>query len=241
MPPISGPDLADAIVAARMSGGSLDDGAPLTLEQGYAVAERVAPRLGAIAGWKVGATNPGAQAFLRIGEPLRGRIYREALHRSPAAFAPPGARPCEAEPEIVLEAGKAGEPVRAWLGIEIVRPSRDDAQALGAGFIVADNAAHVALVIGPEIPIEALARPAGIRVELFRNGEAAGEGGADAVLGDPRRSLEWLAGKGLLRVGDLVATGAMCRAVPFAAGDLVEARFPDFGTVAARWPGTDKL
>lgn len=239
MPQISRSDLIDAIVAARQRGEALAEAPSIQLHQGYEIAEAVAARLGTIAGWKVGATNPAGQASLGIEEPIRGRIYQENIRQSPAALSPTGGRPCEIEPEIVIEVAAGGRPARAWPALEIVRPSRDDAMSLGAGFIVADNAAHVALVIGPEIPLAALACPHDIRVELMRNSDKAGAGSADAVLGDPRRSVEWLAGKGLIGAGDLVATGAICRAALFQPGDSIEARFPGFGVVAAHWPHTE--
>jgi 2-keto-4-pentenoate hydratase len=228
-------ELADAIAGARHAGGVLPHPFKLDLATGYAVQGHVAPKLGDTAGWKVGATNAVGQAFLKIEEPIRGRVFRAGIHESPAYLVPPGARPCEAEPEIILEAGDQGQPVRAWIGLEIVRPSRDDALSLGAGFIVADNAAHVALVLGSELPLAAVGEAT---VRLFANGVLAMEGSAAAVLGHPFHALGWLAETGLLRPGELVATGAMCRAVPLAPGDTVIAGFHGIGTVEARWPGT---
>ena len=212
--------LAERIAAARRVGGDLIPipGA-MTLEQGYRVQAALAPMLGEQLGWKIGATNAAGQAALGVGEPIFGRVFAGGVHRAhaePLAF--PGARAVEAEPEIVIEVGEGGTPRAAWFGVEIVRPSLTDAQTRGAGFIVADNAAHVALVLGPAIPLADLADPAALAVRLNVAGASAGGGSADAVLGDPRRALAWLAGalrrdpRGLC-AGDLIATGAMARSV----------------------------
>ena len=231
MRPISASELAQA----RRTGGEVAPPEQLSSDHGYALAEQVVAELGETAGWKVGATNAGGQAFLGLSEPIRGRLFRSALFQSPSRLSLPGSRACEAEPEIILEAGPDLRPARAWIGLEIVRPSRDDALQLGAGFIVADNAAHVALVTGPDIPLTALNEPSRLRVRILRNGEPAEEGSADAVLGDPRRSLAWLADKSVLRPGELVATGAMCRAARFAPGDEITADFGIHGAVEAAW------
>ncbi len=229
--------LLEQLARARQTGQPLAEPHRLSLSQGYRIAARLAPMLGETVGWKVGATSPGAQSVLGVRQPIRGRVFRSGLLLSPADFAPQGDRACEAEPEIVLESGpEPGVAARAFLGIEVNRPSRDDALALGPGFIVADNAAHVALVVGPEIPLELLSDPAAIRVILQHNGEPAGQGSADAVLGDPRQSLTWLAGRVDLRPGELVASGAITRAVPFGRGDTVVACFGPLGRVTAHWP-----
>jgi 2-keto-4-pentenoate hydratase len=234
----------EEIAEARRRGGLLADARSVTLEEGYALAEEVAARLGEVVGWKVGATSAGAQAFLQVAEPIYGRVFAGGVMAS-GAVAAPGERAAEAEPEIVFELTRDPDPAdpaaaigRALVGLEVVRPSRDDAFALGAGFIVADNAAHVGLVLGPELPPGALNEPAGLRVALERNGEAAGKGDAAAVLGDPVQALAWLVRKRAgterpVRAGDLVATGAMCRAAPLAIGDRVVADFGRWGRVEA--------
>jgi 2-keto-4-pentenoate hydratase len=95
-----------------------------------------------------------------------------------------------------------------------VRPTRPDAFAQGPGFIVADNAAGLAALIGPEVPLAALAEPAALRAALSA-GDATTAGAADAVLGDPLRALAWLASAlGELPAGTVVLTGAMARAIP---------------------------
>jgi 2-keto-4-pentenoate hydratase len=223
-------DYAKALAAARRSGDvAPEPPAGLDLAGGYALAD-AAFGARALSGWKVGATNAGAQAFLKIDAPIRGRIFDDGIWM-PGNVGVPGARDAEAEPEIVLRAGPHGRPVAAYLGIEVVRPSRDDALTLGAPFIVADNAAHCGLVLGPEIPLAALDRPDDIAVTLFRNGVETGAGTAAAVLGDPRCAYDWLAGMVDLKPGQFVATGAITRAARFAVGDEIVADFGALGRV----------
>lgn len=222
------------LAAARRTGAVLADApTPLSLSQGYEIAARVVAELGTPVGWKIGATSAGAMAVLGVAEPIWGRVFADGLLASGARLTPPGTRPVAAEPEIVLYAGGDGRAVSARLAIEIVRPSRNDALALGPGFIVADNAAHVGLVIGPELPVAALERPEQVSVTLLVNGKPHHSGTAADVLGDPRRALAWLAGAvgGALKAGQPVASGAITRAVELAAGDTVMANFGTFGWV----------
>jgi 2-keto-4-pentenoate hydratase len=209
------------------------------------LAEQLAGKLGRVVGWKVGATSPGAQAFLGVSEPIYGRIFEGGLWATGQQLQFPGARPAEAEPEILVRIGRdpgaeleQGDIDASHIGMEVNRPSRDDALSLGTTFIVADNAANLGLVIGPTIDLHRLKRPEEIKVQLFRSGIQVSCGDASAVLGDPLESVRWLirqrAGtRRPVRAGDWIATGAMSRAAPLGIGDEVMADFGAFGTVAA--------
>lgn len=216
-------DWGAALAPARLAGGTVPDPPhPLTLEQGYAVAARQEAELGTPAGWKIGATSAGAMAFLRIGEPIRGRLFAERLwhHGSTAPLA--GDRPAEAEPEVAFLLARdllAGQDPRAAIAelraaAEIVRPSHSRAFELGAGFIVADNAAGLGALLGPPLPPSLLDTPAALCIAL-QAGDARTEGSADAVLGNPLEALAWLARTlGRVPAGSWVLSGAMARAVP---------------------------
>ena len=227
--------LADRIVAARLAGTELGDAPRLSLDEGYAVQDAVAAGLGALAGWKIGATNAGGQRFLGVTGPIFGRVPQSGLRQSGERVALGGERPAEAEPEILFRLGADGTVAATHLGIEINRPSRADVFELGVGFIVADNAAHAALVIGPAIPLAALDMQETVTVSLIRDGETVSTGDAAAVLGHPLRALEALSREHPLREGDWIATGAMARACPFAPGDTVVADFGALGRVVAHW------
>ena len=213
--------LHTTLAAARLAGTLAPPPGPLTLAEGYAVAAALYPLLGTAAGWKVGATSAGAQAFLGVGEPIRGRLYAERIWHGGGDVATPGERPLEVEPEVVLRVGHDLEPDAAWFGIELNRPSFADPFACGAGAIVADNAASVGLLVGPAIPLGALDMPAALTAAILADGALVARGSADAVLGSPRASYDWLRGTVELRPGDLIATGAMARSAVVARGTVL--------------------
>jgi 2-oxo-3-hexenedioate decarboxylase/2-keto-4-pentenoate hydratase len=220
---------AEGLVSARLMGGWVaDPPRPIDLEAGYALADRLAPGLGRAIGWKVGATSAGAMAALGVTEPIRGRLFAERLWPG-AGEAVPALAGAQVEPEVAFRLARplapGGDPLAAvgdaFAAAEIVRPSHPRAFGLGAGFIVADNAASLGAVPGPALPLAALAEPGTLGVRL-ESGGAATEGTADMVLGDPLRSLAWLAGVlGGLPAGVLVLTGAMAPAIALAPGPLV--------------------
>ncbi len=220
-------DLADwaaTLVPARLAGGTVAlPPRPVSLETGYALAAHGEAGLGTPAGWKIGATNAAAMAFLKLAAPIRGRLFAERLWIDGDLAPLGGDRPAEAEPEIAFRLARdlvAGEPPLAAVGemraaAEIVRPSHPQAFELGAGFIVADNAAGLGALLGPVLPLALLDDPRALRVSLAVEGGAATEGTADAVLGNPLAALAWLAEAiGCLPGGSWVLSGSMARAVP---------------------------
>ncbi len=219
---------AAALAPARLAGRSvIDPPAPIAVEEGYRLAQAGESLLGTPAGWKIGATSERAMAFLQVEEPIRGRVYAERIWRNGDTADLSGERAAEAEPEIAFRLARplvaGGDPL-ACIGAvhaaaEIVRPSHPDPFRLGAGFIVADNAAGLGALIGPEIPLAALAAPDQVAVGISVPGGAATEGRADAVLGNPLAALAWLAQTlGEVPAGAWVLSGAMGPAISLASG-----------------------
>ncbi|MEE4155268.1 MAG: hypothetical protein V2I27_14010 [Erythrobacter sp.] len=216
-----------ALGPQRLVGGSVDEPPePITLEMGYLLAEKGRAVLGTPAGWKIGATSERAMAFLAVREPIIGRVYAERLWRDGDRADLSGDRVAEAEPEIAFRLERplaSGAPVLGAIGevraaAEIVRPSHANAFALGAGFIVADNAAGVGALIGPSLPIELLQTPETLCVSLKNERGDTCEGSADEVLGNPLEALAWLAQHlGEIPAGSWVLSGAMARAIPLSA------------------------
>lgn len=221
------------LAPARMTGGTVvDPPAPIALATGYWLAQRRADALGTPAGWKIGATSKPAMEFLGLDEPIMGRLFAERMWHDDDMADLGGDRPAEAEPEIAFLLARAlfagADPLdaigEARAAAEIVRPSHDEPFRLGAGFIVADNAAGLGALIGPPIPLDRLAEPEGIEVALAVAGGARCAGTADAVLGNPIAALSWLATKvGEIPAGSWVLSGAMARAIPLE-GDPGEGR-----------------
>lgn len=228
--------LAQRLATARLDGATLDFPA-VDLATGYAVARHLPRHLGPVLGWKIGATSQAAMAFLKIAAPIHGRLF--AVHESGATIDPPGQRPLEAEPEILLTLGPDREPTSARFGVEFNRPSFAEPFALGAGAIVADNAASLGVLLGPAIALADLDTPHELVAQLNVDGIVMATGSADAVLGNPLNALAALrtalaSDPRGLRPGDIIATGAMCRSVLVARGQALCLDAGRWGTATAR-------
>jgi 2-keto-4-pentenoate hydratase len=253
---MNSPDLAARLLTARKLGTLIEEvpvqGAPGSLEEAYAVADRVVAmlerELGPVAGFKVGATSSQGQAALGLSAPFFGRTFKRSIVRASRCSAPAGA---SIEPEVGFVLARDLPPrsqpyargeAEAAIGavvplLEINAPSYASPFAVGGLCLVADNGVTRALIVGeparPFVPGETLARE---HVRLEKNGVACAEGEASAVLEDPLNALLWLAnelrarGRGL-HAGDCVASGAMCRHVAIAPGDRVVATYSSIGGV----------
>lgn len=221
--------LADRLAATRLAGTVIDAMPALDLATGWrvqaALASRLEPALGPQCGWKLGATSAGAMAALGVERPIVGRLFaRRVWHGAPGGALLTAAG-LEAEPEIIVQLGPDLAPCAAFAGIEYNRPSLADPFGLGAGSIVADNAASFGILCGPRIALPRLRHPAGIVVALCSGTVELCRGSGAAVLDGPLHALAALRdlladdARGL-RPGDLVATGALCRSIRLAPGQL---------------------
>jgi len=226
----------------------------LTLEDAYAIQlaqVRTWTGDGAqIVGHKVGLTSAAMQQMLGIDQPDYGHLRDDMQHGDgdeiPAdAFIAP-----RAEPEIafVLKERLAGPDVSlddAERAVGAVAPalelidSRIRDWKIGLLDTIADNASSGAFVLGAQRPLDGLDLP-GLRCELSLNGEVAETGAGAAVLGNPLAAVVWLANtlgeRGIaLEAGHVVLPGACTKAIPFSAGDTVEASFAGLGAVGARF------
>lgn len=225
----------------------------------YAVQDvHVALLGGAVAGWKVGATNAAAQAMLDYPEPFYGRLLASAVHDSPAEIAADGLFVRGLEVEFAFRLGRdlpaSGAPwsrESAAAAVASVHPALEIvdsrfAAGLRAGglALIADNGAQGAFVLGAGTDDWRGLDLAAARAELWMNGEKKSEGSGANVLGHPLEPLAWLAnaraarGRGLT-AGEVVTTGSACAALGFAeAGDAAEARIAGLGAASAafrRW------
>src|SRR5687767_7881118 len=80
---------------------------PADLAEAYAIQrafhERLIPRLGAIAGWKIAVTTPAMRKILNIPRPVIGAIFARRIHRPPVRLrAADFIHPC-LEFEVALE------------------------------------------------------------------------------------------------------------------------------------------
>lgn len=237
--------LAALLLKARRAGQPIDglppELIPATVEEAYAVQEAVAPQLGAIVGWKVGASGPTA-------EPACAPLFADLVAASPAHWAASRFSTPGIEGELAFRLGKSlprrsapYDEDEVWeavdtlhVAIEICDSRFAEPQTMNKLALLADNQNNGAFCYGAAMGawrgIDFLRQPASL---LLNDNEVANAVGGNAA-GHPRRLLAWLAnhrarrGHGLV-VGDIVTTGSHTGLVFAAPGTQVTARFADIG------------
>ena len=237
--------LAELLLAARRSGRPIEalpaTLVPATLDAAYAVQDAVAPALGAIAGWKVGAPSPTA-------EPNCAPLFAALVAASPARW--PAARfPLRGiEGELAFRFGKPLPPRAApygedevWAAVDTLHPAIElvdsrfaDFRAMDKLALLADNGSNGAFCYGAAVHdwrgVDFLRQPASLVID---GKEVASAVGGNAA-GHPRRLLAWLAnhragrGRGIA-VGDIVTTGTHTGLAFAAPGAAVTVRFAGVG------------
>jgi 2-keto-4-pentenoate hydratase len=214
---------------------------PASAAEAYKVQDLIAPQLGRIVGWKVGAASPTA-------EPNCAPLFADLVAASPAHF--PAARfPLGGiEGELAFRFG-SDLPPRAlpygedevWAAcatlhpaIELVQSRFADFRAMDKLALLADNQSNGAFCYGAPVGdwrgIDFLQAQASLAIDGKETARATGGNAA----GHPRRLLAWLAnhcsrrGRGLL-AGDIVTTGTHTGLVFAAPGAAVSVRFAGVG------------
>lgn len=200
-----------------------------------------------VRGHKVGLASVVMQRMMGVEEPDYGHLLGGMELRSEVPVR--AARYCrprvEVEVGFVLGGDLPGEgctPADVLAATERVVPalelidSRIRDWRIGIVDTIADNASSAGYVIGEgrdprELDLRA------IDARLTGGGELLAEGRSDAVLGDPARSVAWLARTvarfGVaLRKGHVVLPGSCTRAVDVAAGGTFTAEFTGLGPVS---------
>src|SRR5581483_363473 len=225
----------------------------LSLEEGYQVQlGLLARRLAAgarLIGWKVGLTSRAMQEQFRVPEPLFGYLLDDAPHPSGARFQAAALIQPGVENELCLclgtdLAGPGVDEAAARAAVAAVCPALEIAETRGdftgqLAVAIADNIQQRYIVLGPETaPLPPDFDLAAVQARVVINGAEVATATGAAVLGQPLRSLAWLANKlvqhgSLLRAGDLVMTGSLTRQFPLAAGTHVATTVAPLGTVEA--------
>ena len=199
----------------------------LSMTEAYAIQERwVQIGQRKVAGYKIGAASKSSQKLVGADEPFLGRLFAETCFRSPSkvsisdyfapgveaefAFHMAGDLPSRAAPfslEEVADSVQSAAPI-----IEICDNRFANWRAVSVEEIVADNAFHGALVIGPEVTAWHTADLAHCEVRISIDGTEVGHGTSEPIIGDPFDGLVWVAnklrelGQGL-KAGDTIAIG----------------------------------
>ncbi len=238
------PAALDALLTARRTGTPLPAlppaAEPADLAGAYAIQDALVDALGGrTVGWKIGASNAGAQQMLGVDGPIYGRVLEGTLFANgstvPASlFTNPPLAECEIGFELGTDLPADAAPFdRATVlaAVRAVVPTIElvshryvgTAGEVGGVRLVADNALAAALVVGPRNdPSVAPTLPAA-PVAMLLDGAEVARGDGSAVLGDPVEALVWLANelatRGLgLRAGDVVTTGSCTGLTPLPLG-----------------------
>lgn len=192
-------------------------------------------------GWKVGLTSKAIQQQFGFHEPVFGCILRT----SPTGyvFGPGELIGGGFENELCMRLGRdlSGDVTveQARAAVDVVYPSLEIIETRGPftaqiALALADNAQQKTCVLGSPRPLPAQLET--IRCRVLVNGQEAGSGMGDAVLGNPLNSLVWLAGKlgqygRGLKAGEIVMTGSFTRQFPIAPGERIRTEFEGVGAV----------
>ena len=226
---------------------------PATAASAYGIADEIVaalePTLGAVSGYKIGATSEAGQRMLHLEEPFYGRVFGSCILASGKGWSIEGPG-CSVEAEVGFVIGRTLAPrrepyseaqVRGAVArvvplLEINRPAYAKPFSAGGLCLIADNGVTRALVRTQAG--RALGRLSfrNETVSVAQNGRAVAAGGAVVVMGDPLHAVTWLAnvlsrqGRSL-RAGDVVASGAMTPPIAVLAGDVIVATYSTLGKV----------
>ena len=189
-----------------------------------------------VAGWKLGYTSAAMREQMGIADPNFGPLT-DVMLLPTGAYVPGDVIHPKVEPEIALVMGAdvvdgcSPQEIRAFVvearaALEVVDSIWCDYRFSWADN-TADGSSAAYAVIGPVVPMEGLP---GLPLELRRNGLLEGTGVGANAMGDPFVALSWLSHRlaaqgALLRAGDVVITGGLCRAIDLEPGDLIGACF----------------
>jgi 2-keto-4-pentenoate hydratase len=204
-----------------------------------------------IVGGKVGLTSVAMQKMMGVDEPDFGHLFDDMILQSGGECAVGALLIPRVEPEIafVLSRELRGPGVTradVLAAAEYVTPALEIIDTrirdwkITLADTIADNASSGRVVLGSGKTPPARYDLANIAMKLEKNGALIEEGVGSAVLGHPAEPVAWLANKFAefgqsLAAGSIVIPGALCRAVPVAAGDAITASFGALGSVSVRF------
>ena len=223
--------LGEARRAARPVPEIPPDIRPTTSDEAYDVQDALHRFLCAAsgdgrAGWKVGATTPGMQAYLGVDGPAYGHILTDSMLANGATL--PAAEFCnpgiECEIAVRLSADADSGPydrdrIAAVIGavfpaIEIVENRYGDFLARGTPTLIADDFFHKACVPGMATEAWHALDLAALAGRTLIDGTERGAGTGADVMGHPLEAVAWLANARAARgaplsAGDIVLTGSV--------------------------------
>ena len=207
-------DATDALLDARRTGNTLTDLPPSlqpqSLDEAYAIQDRVADALGDIGGWKIGAPSPDAAPMFApmplawiaaSGSVLAGDRWRYRGLEAEIAFLVGSDLPPRAEPytrEETLAAMASCHPA-----IEVLESAFTDPSQVGPLAKNADLQVHGGFVYGPAVANWQSIDFSKEHVLLAVDGVVRVERTGSNTAGDLLRLLPWVANEGAARTGGL--------------------------------------
>lgn len=229
----------------------------LSLEDAYriqfALAERAVQRGDRRAGYKAALTSKAMQAHVGVNEPFLGTLLHSRFFAADAPIALGRFLQPTLEPEIAVLlardlAGPGVTEVDALAALAGYFPAvelgdyRTDPSARSRQMTLACNTFNGGTVLGAP-----LTAPAGLELRLegmvlTHNARVVASAAAVEVLGDPLRSVAFMANKlaefgGSLRAGMVLLTGSIVKSIPIAPGDDVRVEFTRLGALHLRFTG----
>ncbi len=225
----------------------------MTVDDAYAVQLQNVRRMleagEAISGKKIGLTSPGIQKQLGVSEPDYGHLFQDMECEVDVPADELIQPKIEAEIAFILREDLAGGNVTAAdvraatqcvVGAFEIVDSRVADWKIKLPDTVADNASSGRYVLGDRfLPLGDMDLSA-VEMTMRRGNEVVGTGTGAAVMGDPCRSVAWLANclhryGVILKKGEVVLSGAFSAAPMARKGDEFAAEFTHLGTVRARF------
>lgn len=204
-------------------------------------------------GFKIGATNEGAQELLSSPGPFFGVMldtdrydngetipWKDHFRGVECEFAFEMAHDFPARGQDISREALSEAIAGCYIALEVVgRRTSGDGLPKYPG-VIADFGAHCAFVLGPEIADWQNQDLAACAVKGTVNGAVTNEGTGAAVMGHPLNALQWLAeqlherGK-KLEAGDIISTGTALGLIKPERGALVVGDFGQFSTVSLKF------
>lgn len=244
-------DAANALLDARRTGHLMTDLPanlqPQSVEEAYAIQDRVASAFGEIGGWKIGAGSPDATPMYApmplawiagSGSTLTGERWRFRGLEAEIAFLVGADLPARTQPytrEEVLAAMVSCHPA-----IELLEPAFEDPAKATRLATIADLQMHGGFVYGPAVINWQAIDFTQEKVMLAVDGIVRVERTGSNTAGDLLRLLPWLANEGAARTGGLrkgqwITTGSWTGYTLGSPGSAVEVAFSTAGRVDLRF------
>jgi 2-oxopent-4-enoate/cis-2-oxohex-4-enoate hydratase len=250
-----GDELHNALVTRRVVSPLTSRGHDLTIQDAYAIQERMlSHRLSSgdrIVGKKVGATSAAVQNMLKVNQPDFGMLLSSMIYNEGEVIPIDRLIQPKAEGEIafLLKRDLRGPGVtiaEVLAATEYVLPcfeivdSRIENWNIKIQDTVADNASCGVFVIGGSARSPHKVELDLCGMVLEKNGDVVATGCGAAALGHPASAVAWLANTlgrlGIsLKAGEIVLSGSLAALVPIAAGDNLDLAIGGIGTCSVRF------